>query len=143
MSASAWGALKAGFVYAVAVFALGFGLGAIRIALVVPRFGETAAVLLEAPIMLIASWWVCLRCVGHFRVETSLTARSLMGLVAFVTLQSAEIGLAMAAFERSPSQYWLALWSTPGMIGLGSQIAFAWFPVVQSGTVSRRAPVGT
>ena len=111
------------------MFAFGFCLGALRMALVVPRLGETVAVLVEMPFMLAASWWVCRRCVGHFRVRASLGARLVMGSVALATLQTEEIALAIAAFGRTPAQYWIGLRSLPGMIGLVGQMASASFPL--------------
>jgi hypothetical protein len=44
--------LKAGICYFVIVFVAGFILGPIRILLIVPRLGERAAELMEAPLML-------------------------------------------------------------------------------------------
>jgi hypothetical protein len=41
------------------VFFVGFILGTVRVLLIAPRLGETAAVLLETPVMLVASWFVC------------------------------------------------------------------------------------
>jgi hypothetical protein len=51
-----WGmrSLKAAVIYFLFVFAVGWVLGPIRELWVVPRFGRTTGVLLEAPIMLIA-----------------------------------------------------------------------------------------
>jgi hypothetical protein len=46
--------LKAGLIYFMLVFALGWVLGPIRELWAVPRFGRTAALLVEAVIMLIA-----------------------------------------------------------------------------------------
>jgi len=55
-------ALKAGLVYFLLVFGLGWVLGPIRELWAVPRFGRVAALLIEAIIMLIAmivsSRWV-------------------------------------------------------------------------------------
>jgi hypothetical protein len=55
-------ASKAGALYALIVFLIGFILGTIRVLLIVPRLGETAAVMLETPVMLAASWFVCRWC---------------------------------------------------------------------------------
>ena len=52
-------ATKAGALYAIVVFSIGFILGTIRVLLLLPRLGETTAVIVEAPIMLAASWFVC------------------------------------------------------------------------------------
>ena len=133
LSASITAPARAGLVYALAVFAVGFALGTIRVLLVAPRFGATMAVLTEAPFMLAASWWVCLKCTARFRVSAYVRARLLMGLVAFATLLAAEIGLAAVAFGESPVDYLLRLRSLPAAIGLWAQIAFASFPLLQAG----------
>jgi hypothetical protein len=46
-------------VYAIIAFLIGFILGAIRVLLVAPRLGGTLAVIIETPIMLTTSWFVC------------------------------------------------------------------------------------
>lgn len=51
-------ALKAGAIYFVAVFTLGFCLGVLRTLVLVPRLGETLAVLAELPVILAASWLI-------------------------------------------------------------------------------------
>lgn len=48
-------ATKAGALYAIIVFLIGFILGTIRVLLLVPHMGETTAVISELPIMLAAS----------------------------------------------------------------------------------------
>ena len=55
-------ATKAGALYAVIVLLVGFILGTIRVLLLAPRLGETTAVILEAPMMLAASWFICRWC---------------------------------------------------------------------------------
>ena len=49
---------KGGALYAIIVFVIGFIFGTIRVLLLVPRLGETNAVIVEAPIILAASWFV-------------------------------------------------------------------------------------
>jgi hypothetical protein len=66
-------ATKAGAFYALIVFLIGFIFGTLRVLLLAPRFGETAAVILETPVMLAASWFVCRWCVG--RVDVPRTVR--------------------------------------------------------------------
>ena len=56
-------AIEAGALYAIIVFLIDFILGIIRVLLLAPRLGETTAVIIEAPIMLAASWFVCRWCV--------------------------------------------------------------------------------
>ena len=107
-------ATKAGAFYAIIVFVIGFILGTIRVLLLAPRLGETIAVIVEAPVILAASWFVCRWCVDRLDVRRTVSARSLMGLVAFLVLMSAEIGLGavlgrslgdqLAAFKLSPER---------------------------------------
>ena len=124
-------ATKAGGLYAIIVFAIGFILGTIRVLLVAPRLGKTAAVVAEAPIMLAASWFVCRWCVDRVEVRCTVPARSLMGSVAFLVLMSLE-GALGAVFGRSLVDQ-LAIYGTlAGAIGLAAQLIFATFPVVQA-----------
>jgi hypothetical protein len=86
-------ATKAGALYAIIVFLIGFILGTIRVLVTTPHLGETIAVILEAPVILAASWFVCRWCVDRLNVTRDVRARSLMGFVAFLVLMSAEFGL--------------------------------------------------
>ncbi|MFN7399191.1 MAG: hypothetical protein ACK5SX_09065, partial [Sandaracinobacter sp.] len=51
-------AIRAGILYALLLFGIGFLLALIRIPVLAPRLGETAAVLIELPVMLAAAWLV-------------------------------------------------------------------------------------
>ena len=121
---------KAGALYAIIVFVIGFIFGTIRVLLLVPRLGETTAVIIEAPIILAASWFVCRWCVDRLDVEPTVPARSLMGLVAFLVLMSFEVGLG-AVFDRSLVDQVAIYGSLAGSIGLAAQVIFAMFPVIQ------------
>ena len=124
-------AVKAGALYAIIVFLIGFIFGTIRVLLLIPRLGETTAVILEAPVMLAASWFVCRWSVDRLDVRPMVPARSLMGLVAFLVLMSAEFGLGASLFGRSLVNQLSAYRSLPGAIGLAAQVIFAVFPVIQ------------
>jgi hypothetical protein len=123
-------ATKAGALYAIIVFLMGFILGTIRVLLLAPRLGEATAVIVEVPIMLTASWFVCRWCVDRLDVRRTVPARSLMGLVAFLVLMSAEVGLG-AVFGRSLADQLAIHRSLAGAIGLAAQVIFAIFPVIQ------------
>ena len=123
-------ATEAGAIYAIVVFLIGFILGTIRVFLFAPRLGETTAVIIEAPIMLGASWFVCRWCVDRLDVGRTVAARLLMGLVAFLVLMSAEVGLG-AVFGRSIVDQLASYGSLSGAIGLAAQVIFAMFPVIQ------------
>jgi hypothetical protein len=105
-------------------------LGTIRVLLLAPRLGETTAVIIEAPIMLAASWFVCRWCEDWINVRRTIPARSLMGLVAFLVLMSAEACVG-AVFGRSLVDQFAAYGSAAGAIGLASQVIFAVFPVIR------------
>ena len=94
-------ATKAGALYAIVVFSIGFILGTIRVLLLAPRLGETTAVIIETPIILAVSWFVCRWCVGRLDVRRTVSARSLMGLVAFLVLMSVEVAWVPCSVDRS------------------------------------------
>jgi hypothetical protein len=114
-------ATTAGALYSTTVFLIGFILGTIRVLLLAPHLGETTAVIIEAPIMLAASWFVCLWCVDRLNARRTVPTRSLMGLVAFLVLVSAETGLGAVlgrslADQRSDAAFrTAALSSTDGV----------------------------
>jgi hypothetical protein len=123
-------ATKAGTLYAIVVFLIGFFFVTIRVLLVVPRLGETTAVIIEAPIMLAMSWFVCPWCVDRLNVKRTVPPRLLMGFVAFLVLMSAEVGLG-AVLGRSLVDQLAAYGSPAGAIGLAAQMIFGAFPVIQ------------
>jgi hypothetical protein len=122
---------KGGIAYAASVFALGFVLGTIRIFLIVPSLGPTAAVLIETPVILAASWllaryWMKRACVGE-----AIPARLLAGGVAFVTLMAFEVILSTTVFQRSVAEAIANFQTAAGAIGLAGQLAFASFPALE------------
>jgi hypothetical protein len=122
-------ATTAGAVYAIIVFLIGFILGTIRVLLLAPRLGETTAVIIEMPIMLAVSWFVCRWCVHRLDVRRTIPTRSLTGLVAFLVLMSAEVGLGVVLGRSLADQ--LAGYKSPsGAIGLTAQVIFAMLPVI-------------
>jgi hypothetical protein len=124
-------ASKAGALYALIVFMIGCTFGTVRMLLIAPHVGGTAATILETPIMLGASWLVCRWCVDRLDVSRRVGPRSLMGVVAFVVLMAEEFALGRLVFGRSMSQQLAAYGAAPGTIGLVAQIVFATFPVMQ------------
>ncbi len=123
------GSMLAGLIYALIVFAIGSVIGTIRILVLAPRVGATAAVALELPVMLIASWLSCSWVVGHFEVASRLA----MSVVAFVTLMVLELGLSVLIFHRSLREHVSAYATVPGRIGLAGQVVFAIFPILVRG----------
>jgi hypothetical protein len=124
-------ATKAGAFYAIIVFVIGFILGTIRVLLLAPRLGETIAVIVEAPVILAASWFVCRWCVDRLDVRRTVSARSLMGLAAFLVLMSVEVVGMGAVLGRSLVDQLSSYGSLFGAIGLAAQVVFAMFPLIQ------------
>ncbi len=69
-------ATKAGALYVIIVFLIRFILGTIRDLLLIPRLGETTAMIVKSPIILTASWFVCRSCVDRLDVRPMVPARS-------------------------------------------------------------------
>jgi hypothetical protein len=80
--------------------------------------------------MLAASWFVCRWCMDRLDVRRTIPARSLMGLVAFLVLMSAEACMG-AVFGRSLVNQLASYGSPSGAIGLAAQVIFAMFPVIR------------
>jgi len=120
--------LKAGLIYFLLVFALGWVLGPIRELWAVPRFGRIAALLVEAVIMLVAmvvsSWWVMRR----FNVPQTLGSTIRMGLVALAILAPAEIAGVLWVRGISLREYLASFVTSPGVISLVMFLVFAAMP---------------
>jgi ABC-type uncharacterized transport system permease subunit len=135
-------ACKAAVAYFAIVFALGFVLGAVRVLVLAPRMGEASAVLLELPIMLLASWVASGWLISRFSVRDSWDHRLLMGGVAFVLLIAAELALSMLGFGRSAGEHFARYGqSAEAMLGLSAQVLFGLMPLLRP-TGRRRAAAG-
>lgn len=122
-------AVRMGTLYFAIVFAIGFILGALRTLVVAPLAGDVAAVVIELPLMLGASWLVCGRLLPA--LPAGIRPRLVMGGTAFALLMLAEYGMAIWFFGRSPAAYAAAMALPAGLIGLAGQIGFALMPLVR------------
>lgn len=125
-------AVLAGFVYAAVVFAAGFVLGALRMLMIVPRFGDWAAVVLELPVILAISWIVCGWVIRRFGVSMESGARLAMGSVALAVLLAAEACLSVVLFGRTFGQHLATYRETGAQIGLAGQLLFALMPLIRA-----------
>mgnify|MGYP001025976118 FL=1 len=122
--------LLTGTAYVAAVFAAGFVLGVLRTLVLVPLWGELAAVLVELPLILTIAWLVCTRILRRWPLLPPSAVR--MGAIAFLLLMLAEAALSTLLAGRSLAEH-LALYSQlPHQVGLAGQLAFALFPWVQA-----------
>ncbi|MFM0027358.1 hypothetical protein PQR70_13960 [Paraburkholderia madseniana] len=132
-SPARWAACaEAGSVYALSVFTIGFALGAIRVLLLVPRLGEVAAVLLETPFMLAASWKMSRWSAKKHGLLTDTAGTLVMGAIAFAVLLFAELATSVLCVNRTVADYFADFWSVPKAIGLVAQLCFASFPFLQA-----------
>ncbi|WP_417594868.1 hypothetical protein [Parasphingorhabdus sp.] len=129
--------LKAGIFYCLGVFMLGFVLGALRMLFLVPYAGPVVAVLIEVPVMLVFAWFFCRMLTRRFAIPPEPYERLVMGLVAFACLMAGEMLIALFLQQRSLTDFLMAFDLPENRIGLGGQIAFALFPVIQCYTERR------
>jgi hypothetical protein len=130
---SAGSAVAAGAAYFALVFALGFVLGTLRTLFVqdAPGTGRLLGVLIELPIMLGASWYLCRRLVRRFVVAPTLGARAAMGGLAFALLLFAELLIGTMLFGRTPAAHFALYREASHALGLAAQIGFATMPLLQ------------
>jgi hypothetical protein len=130
--------LKAGVMYFLLVFAVGWILGPIRELWVVPHFGRMAAMLSEAVIMLtamiVAARWV----VRRSHVPRTLPATISMGLVALGLLVPAEIAGVVWVRRLSFRVYLASFATAPGVISLVMFLVFAAMPTLVTRLNRRR-----
>lgn len=122
--------LKAGVIYFLPVFALGWVLGPIRVLWAVPHFGRLTPLLFEAVIMLIAMFVSARWVIRRFDVGSSLPATIGMGIVAVAILLPAEIAGALWVRGLSLRAYLASFANTPGIISLVMFLLFAAMPTL-------------
>lgn len=132
--------LKAGVIYFLLLFALGWILGPIRELWAVPRFGRMTALLVEAIIMLIAMIVAARWVMRRFNVHPNLGSTIPMGLVALGILAPAEIAGVLWVRGLSLQEYLASFVTTPGVISLVMFVLFAVMPTLV--TLVRRGHVG-
>ncbi len=131
-------AIKAGLAYFALVFGAGFVLGALRVSLLVPRFGERISELAEMPLMFAVVVFAARFVMRRFAVPPSIPARLGTGLLALALLLAAELLLAVVLQERSLADYIASRDPVSGSVYLAMMALFALMPVL----VGRTAGAG-
>jgi hypothetical protein len=129
-------ALVASVVYFAVVFAVAFVMGVARtlILAAAPDVPRLVAVLVEAPILVVASWFICRRVAHGLNVPGNPGPRMIMGGAGFAFVLTAEVALSVLAGGRSIAEHF-ALYADPShATGLAAQVVFAIIPLVQSRT---------
>lgn len=122
-------ALLAATAFFIALFALGFVLGTIRVLFVAPQVGSLIAVLMEVPVMLFAALHACRLTVRRWRVADTLAIRGAMVVWFLMLLAVFEATLGKLLFERTLAEQMAALATSAGLIGISAQIAAALLPL--------------
>ena len=130
-------ALIAASAYFLALFALGFVLGMIRVIFVVPRVGELVATIAEVPVMLIAAYFASRRAIRRWQVPPAIKIRVAMVTWFLALLFVFEALLGATLFGRSVDEQWTALGSPAGLVGLSAQIMAALLPLFVGRGASR------
>jgi hypothetical protein len=130
-------ALKAGVIYFLLVFAVGWILGPIRELWAVPHLGRVTAMLSEAVIMLVAMIVAARWVIRRFAVPQALGATLSTGLVAIGLLFPAEIAGVLLVRGLSLHDYLESFATAPGVISLVTFLLFALMPTLV-GRIYRR-----
>jgi len=121
--------VKAAAAYWSLVFALGFALGAVRVTWGAEALGgETNFLLLEVPVMVLASWSVARRTVVRFGIAARKSESLSVGGLAFALLMASELALATTVGEGGAAAWLASLTAPPGLYGFLGQLAFALMP---------------
>lgn len=122
-------ALAAASAYFLALFALGFLLGTIRVIYVAPRVGELAATITEVPVMLAAAYFACRWAIRRWQVSPVIAVRLAMVPWFLALLFAFEALLGATLFGRSVAEQWTCLGSPAGLVGISAQIIAAIMPL--------------
>jgi len=122
--------LKAGAVYFLFMFAVGWILGPIRQLWAVSRFGRLTSVLVEAVIMLIAMIVVARWVIRRFHVKPEFGSTISMGLVALGILVPAELAGVVWVRGLSLPEYLASFATAPGLVSLLMFVLFAAMPTI-------------
>jgi hypothetical protein len=114
-------------VYFGVVFGVGFILGAIRVLLLVPRFGDRVAELIEAPLMLAAIYFAARFITKRF--EASRRVEFLhSGLVALLFMLAVEFSVVLALQGQSIREYLAERDPVAGTVYVVMLVIFAAMP---------------
>ena len=131
--------LKAALAYFAIVFAVGFLCGPIRMLMLEPMFGATAAVLLEAPILLMAMLYAARFVPRWLQLKPTAMAHLSMGVGALVLVLLADFGVGVSLRELTPGAF-VAQFATPaGRVYAALLLAFAFIPWLVNGKFRRLA----
>jgi hypothetical protein len=115
------------------IFALGFVLGALRtLALAAaPDISRLQAVLVDAPVMLVASWFASAFVIRLCSMRATVAARAGIGGGAFLLLMLAELMIAVGLSGLTPAEHFRSYGEASHAVGLSAQVVFGLIPLMQ------------
>jgi hypothetical protein len=122
--------LLAAIAYFAIVFAVGFACGPIRVLWLEPNFGATAAVLIEAPILIMAMFFAARFVPRKLKLANDIGSRLGMGLGALVLVLAADLCVGLFVRQQTLEQI-AGQFSTPaGRIYAALLLLLALVPVM-------------
>lgn len=123
----------AGATYFALAFAAGFVLGSLRVLAVVPRIGERAAELAEAPLMLAVVVAAARFVVRRFVPDAPPGARLAVGALGVTLLLAVEFTVVLSLRGLSPAEYFASRDPVSGFVYVALLVAFAAMPALVRG----------
>lgn len=121
--------VKAGVIYFVVVFTLGFVLGTIRTLWVVPALGARNAELAEAPVMVLMSFLVARWIVSRWLHSLTSVGRLAAGLIALTLMVTTEFTVVLWIRGLTIREYWATRDPVSGTVYVISLVLFALMPL--------------
>ena|SRR5688572_28754442 len=122
--------LSAGALYFAIVFGTGFVLGPVRVLFIEPWVGSTLAVMLEAPILLVAMVVGARIAMRWSGVERSAAALLTVGALSLVLQQIADVALGILLRGMTLRDHLAQFATAPGMIYGALLVAFLVMPLL-------------
>lgn len=120
--------LKACLTYFLLVFSAGFILGIPRVLLLVPKFGERYAELIEIPVMLVVIYFAARFIVKKFGQVINTTEFLYSGIMAFILLLIIEFTIVLGLQGISVHEYFITRDPVSGTAYFASLIIFMVMP---------------
>jgi hypothetical protein len=117
--------------YFLVVFGAGFVLGPIRVLWLEPRLGQTMAVLIESPILVLAMWFAAASAPVWARMQGGALDYFCMGITALLFQQAADwaVGFGLRGMTLTDQLAYLA--SPAGLIYVATLIVFLFMPLIR------------
>lgn len=122
---------RAALIYFALVFAVGFLLGPLRVLWLEPWFGKTIAVLLEAPLLILAMWFAAPAAARWARLGGGWSRHVVVGVLALALQQAADLAVGFGLRGMTLADQ-LTYFTTPaGAIYAVTLVVFALMPLIR------------